>query len=136
MLSRFTLVLLALTLLAGGTTDARHVVGWKAWYAGEAVYDSRTTTWEELPNDGVVFIMLYMNTFNADGTVRHRRQMSSNDWYFRAPAGDDFIYGHNNDTPEENARRFPGVILKRGKWVTDAEMEHDSQEAMDTTWED
>lgn len=99
---------------------------WVAWYTEERVFYSKNISWEDLPGDGVLFIMLYLDTYNLNSKqypmtvyigkgIQLRREMSGFDWYFKQ--GD--LYGSNNDSLEENQIRYPTAIFKRGKWTTD-----------------
>lgn len=105
------------------------VIGWHAWYADGSKYDSKTTKWRDLPDDGVLVIVLYFNSKRPDG--KHLRRINSGvDWYFRAKGLKDFIYGQNNDTPEENKKRYgEDILLKRGKWADDTGMQRAEKEA-------
>jgi len=101
------------------------VIGWQAWYADGSKYDSATTKWTDLPDDGVLIIMLYFDN-------KTRRIMDGSDWYFRAKhESGEFIYGENNDPPEENRKRYgKSVLLKRAKWTTEKIMYDLQKEAM------
>ena len=35
------------------------VVGWQVWYSTSEVYNSKTTRWEDLPDDNVQFVKMY-----------------------------------------------------------------------------
>ena len=103
------------------------VIGWRAWYADGSKYDSASTRWEGLPDDGVIVVMLYFDN-------KTRRIMDGSDWYFRAKhESGDFIYGENNDSPEENQKRYgESISLKRGKYTTEKIMYASQKEAMGT----
>lgn len=103
------------------------VIGWRAWYANGSEYDSAVTRWEDLPDDGVLVVMLYFDD-------KTRRIMDSSDWYFRIRhKSGDFIYGENNGSPEENKKRYgESISLKRGKWTTEKLMRDSQKEAMQT----
>ncbi len=96
------------------------VLGWRAWYAGGTVYDSRSTTWANLPDDGALAFVIYF-AGNIPGGVHSslRRIMTGTDYYFLV--GPD-LYAQSDDAPEEITRRYPGAILKRGRWAPDYEM--------------
>lgn len=105
------------------------VIGWRAWYADESRYDSKATRWEDLPDDGVLVVVLYFDENRPDGKPL-RRINSGVDWYFRAKGLKGFIYGQNNDTPEENKKRYgDDILLKRGKWADDSMMHRAEREA-------
>ena len=103
------------------------VVGWRAWYTDGSKYDSATTRWNDLPDDGVVVIVLYFDN-------KTRRIMDGSDWYFRAKhESGDFVYGENNDPSEENKKRYgEDISLKRGQWTTEKVMYGFQKEAMAT----
>lgn len=106
------------------------VIGWRIWYADGTSISSRESSWEDAPDDGVLFVMVY-----RDGG--YRMTMLGNDWYFRAPDihGFGMIYGHQNgDTKAEILRRYPGAVIKRGKWVSDEHMEKVNAEALAAVW--
>ncbi len=105
------------------------VIGWRAWYADGAVFDNAKTEWDDLPADGVITIVVYFDQPAPSGAPL-RRILDSSDWYFRAPDGGDWIYGHNNDDPEETKRRYPGASLKRGRWTTDCRIKEIETAAM------
>lgn len=91
---------------------------WRAYYAGGARFSSRETKPEELPPDGLLGIVKYTGEFTTGG-VPYRLILSGDDHYF-------FWQGEwfcNRDSPEEIERRYPGALILRGKWTTDAEME-------------
>ena len=102
------------------------VIGWRAWYADDSKYNSKDTKWNDLPDDGVIVIVLYFDN-------KTRRIMDGSDWYFRARhKSGDFIYGENNDSPEENKKRYgENISLKRAKWTTEKIMYASQKEAMD-----
>lgn len=103
-------------------------LAWRAW-TKVGVVDSGSHRWEDLPDDGVYFVMTYYR--NERGAIM-RRQVSGDDWFFlwRQPGKADLI-GSNRDSPEENQRRYPGCILKRGKWVDDLTFQAIVREACD-----
>lgn len=101
------------------------VIGWRGWYADGSKYDSGTTKWRDLPADGVLVIMLYFDN-------KTRRIMDGSSWYFRAKhKSGEFIYGENDDSPEENRKRYgKSISLKRGQWTIEKFMEDCQKEAM------
>jgi len=103
------------------------VIGWRAWYADGSKYDSASIVWEDLPGDGVLVIMLYFDN-------KTRRIMDGSSCYFRARhESGEFIYGENDDSLEENRKRYgESILLKRGKWTTEKFMRDCQKEAMDT----
>jgi len=110
------------------------VIGWRVWYADGSKHDSKTTKWKGLPDDGVLVLVLYFDGKRPDGKPL-RRINSGVDWYFRVKGLKGFIYGQNNDTPEENKKRYgKNIALKQGKWTDEPTMyqaEKEATEAVD-----
>lgn len=102
-------------------------VTWRAW-TESGCFDSSEHEFEDLPDDGILFIMVYYA--NEKGRIV-RRQLSGDDWYFcqRKPGRADLI-GSNRHDPESTARRYPGCIIKRGKWTDDLTFQEVQLEAM------
>lgn len=105
------------------------VIGWRAWYDGRLVFDSKTTAWEDLPADGVVSIVLYEDSMTPAGHPT-RQVMEGSSFYFRAPGAHDFIYGHNEGPAADIQRRYPGAIVVLGKWVDGVTLEQIQTAAM------
>lgn len=97
------------------------IIGWRAWYESE-VYDSRTHTWEEIPDDGIQVVYFY----KSDGRRLHGSGYSS---YFKNP------WGFNMDEPREVIKRYPEAIIKRGKWIDLERLEEIEREAADYKWQ-
>ena len=92
------------------------VIGWRVWYDNGSQYSSKEIKWCKLFDDGVISVVLYFDD-------KTRRIMDGSDWYFKAVGTDDYIYGQNNDTVEENKKRYgKDIILKRGKWTDEETM--------------
>ena len=117
------------------------ILGWTAWVdTGKRVrvYSSKKTKWESLPDDGIIFIMLYKD--EGDGleeNISHptrRESLAGNDYYFQAPHHAGVVYGSSNDPLEEIATRYPGAIIKRGKWVPHELFEQIRVEAITHVW--
>ena len=119
------------------------ILGWRAWVdtpEGVVNYDSKDDKWEDMPDDGVIFIMLYKD--DGDGLEEnlnghrytHREGMCGIDFYFKAPHHSGTTYGSNNDTKEEIESRYPGAIVKRGKWVPASVFDKIQMEAMTYVW--
>ena len=101
---------------------APHIVGWRAWYANGQVYDSVSSGWESLPDDGVLVIKLYFNTEYVPGK-RYSRAMMGSDWYFRAAGSEDFVYGSCSEKEFESLHdRYKNAVSKRGIWVEEQKM--------------
>lgn len=98
------------------------VVGWRAWYRGGRVYDSKTTAWADLPDDGVIQIYLFMDERDKTSRMPYRRGMACSDYYWYVPGED--VYGSCNADemlPTEIIRRYPGALIKKGRWVSEQE---------------
>ena len=91
------------------------VVGWRVWVDGEGIYDSHNNTWDSVPSDGII----EMVTYKEGG---YREMFSGHDHYFHAPHSKGTIYGCNNDSMDEIKRRYPGAVIKKGKWIPSEEM--------------
>jgi len=95
------------------------LIGWKAWVAtqyGFTRYNSLQHTWEDLPEDGI----LAVRTYESKGF-----RFAGADYYFMAPGPNDVIFGidydrRDADVREEILKRYPGAVVRRGKW-TDVE---------------
>jgi hypothetical protein len=81
---------------------------WRAWYDDGSRYDSDSTAWADLPDDGLQVVVIYFE----DGT---RRICHGDDWYFEV----DGTIAHNSDSRRDNERRYPNAALKRGRWMAD-----------------
>lgn len=99
-------------------------IGWKAWYTEGRKYDSANIAWEDLPNDGVVLVMLYQDA-RGPNRLPMRRTMIGEDYYFKHGE----IYGHGVHPLEDVVERYPGASVKRGKWTTDEEYTYITKEA-------
>ena len=80
-----------------------------AWYDSGFVYHSPEWTWEELPEDGMQFLLVYHMPVT--------RTLYGDDFYFRAEGPDGHIFGSNRDDPEETRKRYKNAIIKRGRWM-------------------
>ncbi|MHA2279266.1 MAG: hypothetical protein ACXAC5_00020 [Promethearchaeota archaeon] len=104
------------------------IIGFRAWYENSQVFDSKTITWENLPDDGLIVVILYENKRLRSGDGHYRRICSNKNYYWIVlPNLLDVFY--DDDNPVE---RYPGAIVKRGKWVPYAEYEAVTKEAMET----
>lgn len=108
---------------------SRSYAGWRVWYETGEVYDSKSSEWRSLPDDGVYLKVVYY----SDGT----RQLQQADRYFVAPHfSSEDIHGTCNDSNyEETKRRYPGAVFKRGKWGPDDYYRKIVDEALDSVWE-
>jgi hypothetical protein len=85
------------------------IIGWKAWYE-DAEFSSDDTEWGQLPDDGIVIVY----HFKSDG---RRLELAGDDSYFFAPTKSGDVWGSNRETEKQVQERYPGAIVKRGKWV-------------------
>ncbi len=97
------------------------IVGWRAWYTQGRKYDSSTTKWEDLPDDGALVFVLYQKS------RPHRRMMLGVSLYWHI--GD--VYACDNAA---DALIPEGASVKRGKWTTDPEQKQVLDEA-NQAWE-
>lgn len=118
-----------------------NVLGWAAWVDTEdglKTFDSKEHSWDDIPDDGVVFIMLYKQEgdgqYEGLSRVTHRETMVGVDHYFMAKHREGDIYGSNNDSMEEIKRRYRGAKIKRGKWVPYEFFEEVRKEAIKYVW--
>lgn len=79
---------------------------WRAWYDDGSVYDSRTTTWADVPEHGLQVVMLYLDP-------PHRQIMQGEDEF-----------------------RLPGeAAVRYGRWMDDASYQQIVDEALrDMRW--
>lgn len=94
------------------------MTGWRAYYADGARYSSRESRPEDLPRDGVLGIVKYLDKRTQAGKP-YRAILSGDDHYFYWQ-GEWFS---NSDPVDEIRRRYPGALLLRGRWTASAEME-------------
>ena len=93
---------------------AQKAVRFKAWYIGGKVYEGDSSAWGKMPDDGVLAVKVYFN----DGTARN---CNGNDWYGLLLFDDQsWTIAHNNN--EDNAKRYPTGLWKRGQWTSEQEM--------------
>lgn len=96
----------------------KRIKGWVCVYddwSGEFLktLDSSQVEFKNLPDDGIQGFM----KFFIDGT---KQIITGYDYYFyvKHPNG-DYLISANNHCIEDNKRRYPGIIIKRGKHTTD-----------------
>ena len=106
------------------------VIAWKAWYRGGQAYCSPGTTWEDLPDEGVLGVMIAFDEFAPRSETRLRRQMSGSDLYWSCELLGKFTLcqGQHEDKPE---KRYPGCSIKRGAWTSDEEMQRVNDDMRD-----
>jgi hypothetical protein len=93
------------------------LLGWRAFYDGGRVFDSRETEWKDMPYDGVQVIVAYLE--------RGERIISGHDYYFKLGN----LIGGNSDSLSTIRKRYPGASVKRGRWVSDEDHNRFEQEA-------
>lgn len=115
-----------------------NAMGWRVWVedfdlaAGYRVYRGVQEDWALLPNDGVLCVMIYFDD-NAPSGMPLRRIATSSDSYFMFIGPDGhWAIGDNNETVAEVLIRYPGAIVKRGKWTSDQIMQRVSGVAMES----
>lgn len=104
------------------------VAGWHAYYP-EQIYTSFMTVWEELPDEGVQVIVLYYDAYATEGgSVRYRKLLDGDDFYFHVPGTD--IYGSTNHQAE-----IPdAAVVKEGREIPDSEFSEVKQRAIESSW--
>lgn len=110
---------------------AQHVVGWRAWFTGGLRFDSAAHSWGDLPDDGCLAIRLYFDEVLHGN--RLSRTCSGSDFYWRSVSAEGDIYAHSNDTREDIEARYPGAVICRGQWTSDAEIQRVNEEMNDAT---
>jgi hypothetical protein len=93
-------------------TDKEQIIGWKVWYEDGQVFDAKTYEWKNIPDDGVLLVMLYQEKRDTSG-YRYRIIHQGNDYYWTTPSSGLEVFSSN----EHPGERYPGAIIKRGKWV-------------------
>jgi hypothetical protein len=106
------------------------VFAWKAWYRGGQSYCSTGTDWSELPEEGVLGIVVVFDEFSPGTEVRLRRMVSGTDLYWACELAGEFTIcqGSHDDKPE---KRYPGAEIKKGVWTSDDEMQRVNAEMRD-----
>lgn len=95
----------------------QRAVRWRAWYVGGLTFEGGREAWNALPGDGMLAVKVFFN----DGLSRN---CSGNDWYgLLVVSPDSFTVVHNNQPIEENERRYPTCLWKRGQWTVESEMQ-------------
>ncbi len=102
-------------------------MGWRAWFDNGLTYDSRSTSWADVPDDGCQVRMLFF----ADGS---KQVQHGADYYYDAPHPAGTIHGSTSDLLHELQARYPGAIVKRGRWAPDDWYHDIMAEAHASTW--
>lgn len=103
------------------------LMGWVVWDELNQVFDSRQHTWADVPNDGILEMILY-----KEGG--YREMLGGLDYYFKADHRDGDIYASTNDLPAIIESRYTNPIIKRGKWVPTETFTRIQQESKDFLW--
>jgi hypothetical protein len=106
------------------------VVAWKAWYHGGRAFCSTGAPWEDLPDEGVLGVVMVFDEKSPGTDVQMRRMMAGSDLYWGCEIGGHFTLceGSHEDLPQE---RYPGASVKRGVWTSDEEMSRVNEEMRD-----
>jgi hypothetical protein len=96
------------------------ILAWKAWYSGGRAFCSTGTDWADLPDEGVLGIVVVFDEVSPAGTRLHRF-VSGTDLYWMVDilGHPTICQGSHDDKPE---RRYPGASIKKGVWTSDEEM--------------
>ena len=94
------------------------IIGWKAWYENDQFFESKTTDWKKLPDDGVLAVIIY-SKFIQPNKENMRKVWDGYDYYFTTPESGLEVFCSD----EEPSKRYPGACIKRGKWVPILEMQ-------------
>ena len=105
------------------------VIGWRAWFVDIPNhtkllrFESNTTSFLELPDNGCLGFVLYYDTNKPDGNP-HRLYLKSQDYYFNIH---DEVKGcvaeSGQDTVGDIKKNFPDPYIIAGRWTLDALME-------------
>jgi hypothetical protein len=106
------------------------VLTWKAWFRGGQAYCSPGTEWENLPDEGVLAVVVVFDEKSPGTDVTLRRMVSGSDLYWAAE-----IEGHwticQGCWEDKPAKRYPGASIKHGVWTSDDEMQRVNDEMRD-----
>ena len=95
------------------------IIGFRAWYENDRIFDSKNTEWGDLPNDGLIVVMLYESRRLKGDNGHYRIRMANSSFYWVVPPNILDVF-HDDEDPTE---RYPGAIIKLGKWVPHEEYE-------------
>jgi hypothetical protein len=106
------------------------VIAWKAWYRGGQAYCSTGREWADLPDDGVLAVVVIFDESCPTSGVVLRRMISGTDlyWVCEIDGHRTFCQGAHEDFP---AKRYPSAIIKKGVWTSDEEMQRVNEEMKD-----
>ena len=110
------------------TLEPRTVLGIDVWYDDMKYRITTSEAWAALPEDGIVEVLVHY----SDG---RKNTFGGHDFYFYAPHVEGPIYGStSNTTRKEIKRRYPGAVVKLGKWVPEATLCRVQKEAAEARW--
>lgn len=109
-------------------TEELKPIGWRVWFEAGKVFDSKTSSWKDLPDDGVIIVVVYHQKRLRSGDGHYRTRYANQDYYWTMPNAPDEIFC-SNENPLE---RYPDAVVKRGKWVPYDEYEKTCDKAMNT----
>lgn len=100
--------------------------GWKAWYADGNIYSSSEISWKELPESGMLGVVVFLNP-------PYREIVSGGDWYYL----DDDSHPSCTDTHEEwgewvSKPDAPPDEIKQGEGVADEQWSKIQTEMMES----
>lgn len=114
------------------------IVGWRAWYVrpdGAVMeFTSRQIAWEDLPDDGMLGIRWYEDTYHPNNEgLRNGLKITGMDYYFMADGPSGIIMGADVDrrgvnVPDEIRSRYTNAKVKRGIWT--------DPDTFDKVWQD
>lgn len=107
--------------------QVRGMLGWRAYYTNNRIYDSARNTWAELPAEGVLLVVEFR--------VTGRTIYSGGDWYWLY----DGTFGYRKAAPWGDHAPKPDHIaclscIKRGVGVPDDEFHAVYNTAWTDTW--
>lgn len=115
-------------------SEPRRVVMLVVWYEHGKPYIGREPDliefWKALPEDGFEAMKGYYNHRNPSNNAPLGFNLSGCDFYFMTPEG---IVGgcyanEYKDPAKDIPKRYPGAIVKRGKWTTPANIDRINEE--------
>jgi hypothetical protein len=108
-------------------------LGWRAFYDDMSVYCSREHTWAELPEDGVLVVMVYMKDA-ATGDLRKRALEAS--FYFIQEQNDGRppLISQSEESVEAIRKRYPRASIKVGRWTDEETWSRVEKTAFESVW--
>ena len=101
-------------------------IGWHAWYSDNREFDSKHIDWVDLPDDGLAIVVVFMGEVaDDDGDTPYRQVYSGHDFYWTIPGIPLEVF-----CSDENPKvRYPGALVKRGRWMPTDEYYQYAEEA-------